>query len=46
MSLQKKARDVCDVYSEISTVLKAIEQVRECVDEKSKQWFSGSTTFR
>ena len=39
VSLQKKARDVCDAYSEISTVLKAIEQVRECVDEKSKQWF-------
>ena len=38
VSLQK-ARDACDAYSDISTVLKAIEQVRECVDEKSKQWF-------
>ena len=39
VSLQKKARDVCDAYSEFSTVMKAIQQVRECVDEKSKRWF-------
>ena len=38
-SVQTKARDICDAYSEISSVLKAVEQVRECVDEKSKRWF-------
>ena len=38
-SLQKKARDICDAYSEVSTVQKALEQVRMRVDDKHKGWY-------
>ena len=38
-SLQKKAKDVCNAYSEVNTVIEALKEVRENVNDKSEKWF-------
>lgn len=38
-SLQKKAKDICDAYSEVNTVIDALKEVRDNVDDRSERWF-------
>ena len=37
--LQKKAKDICDAYSEICTVIDALQEVRDEIDDRSMKWF-------
>jgi hypothetical protein len=39
-SLQKQARDICNAYHEVTTVLDTLKAVREDIDNKHKEWFA------
>ena len=38
-SLQKKAKDICQAYSEVSSTVTALSEVRATTDAKHKEWF-------
>lgn len=38
-SLQKRAKDICQAYSEVSSIVSALSEVRETIDAKHKEWF-------
>ena len=38
-SLQKKAKHICDAYSEVNTVIEALKEVRQNVNDRSERWF-------
>ena len=38
-SLQKKVKDICDAYSEVNTVIGALKEVRENVNDRTERWF-------
>ena len=38
-SLQKRAKEICQAYSEVRRILSALSEVRETIDAKRKEWF-------
>ena len=38
VSLQKRAKDICKAYSEVSSVIRALSEVRSDIDVKHKVW--------
>ena len=42
VSLQKKAKDICQAYAEVKTVETALSQVRERIDVEHKAWFTAA----
>ena len=38
-SLQKRAKDICQAYSEVSSVVTALSEVRSTIDVKHTEWF-------
>ena len=44
-SLQKRAKDICLAYNEVSAVETALQEVRESVDIHHKQWFDVATAL-
>ena len=38
-SLQKRAKDICQAYSEVSSIVTALSEVRAAIDVKHKEWF-------
>ena len=44
-SLQKRAKDICQAYSEVSSIVSALSEVRETIDAKHKEWFDTAIAF-
>lgn len=44
-SLQKRAKDICHAYNEVSAVEIALQEVRESIDILRKQWFDTATAL-
>lgn len=45
ISLQKKAKDICHAYKEVSTVEKALNEVRKNIDTQHKKWFDDAVAL-
>ena len=41
-SLQKRAKDICNAYSEVVNVQKALQNVRDSIDTNHKAWFDAA----
>lgn len=39
VSLQKRAKDICQAYSEVSSIVRALNEVRSNIDVKHKVWY-------
>ena len=44
-SLQKRAKDICQAYSEVSSVVTALSEVRSTIDVKHTEWFDIAIAF-
>ena len=40
VSLQKRARDICNAYNEVTTVIGVLKGMRDDIDHKHKEWFA------
>ena len=40
ISLQKRARDICNAYNEVTTVIDVLKGARDDIDHKHKEWFA------
>ena len=45
VSLQKRAKDICQAYSEVNTIVTALNEVRSDIDVKHKVWHDMAITL-
>ena len=45
VSLQKRAKDICQAYSEVNTIVTALNEVRSDIDVKHKVWHDMAVTL-
>ena len=45
ISLQKRAKDICQAYNEVSSIVATLSEVRLTIDLKHKEWFDAAVAL-
>ena len=45
ISLQKRAKDICQAYDEVDSIIAALSEVRSTIDVKHKEWFDAAVAL-
>ena len=44
-SLQKRAKDICQAYGEVNSIVATLSEVRSTIDIKHKEWFDAAVAL-